>query len=169
MLFSFVYNQIVSAINKGRFTADTHKDFVLFLIGMRINKWWKVWVWLPVFIAMPLMLNRLKRNKESGLLESRVILYPGGAGVIQYWDSFENLEKFARDPHDLHTKHWARYRRKVGNSGDVGIWHETYLVKKDNFESVYVNMPDWGVGKAFDNTQVERNSDTARMRLYKQK
>ncbi len=152
-------------INHGRYTATDNKEFVLFLIGMYINGWWKIWKWLPVFIAMPLMIHRLRNKKDSGLLESRLILYPGGAGVIQYWDSFENLEKFARDPHDMHTKEWGKYRRKNSQSGDVGIWHETYVIKPGSFESVYVNMPAWGMGKAFSANPVNRTVDTARQRL----
>jgi hypothetical protein len=34
--------------------------FVLFLIGMRINKPWKVLKWLPVAHAMPKMLKELE-------------------------------------------------------------------------------------------------------------
>ena len=32
---------------------------VVFLIGMRINKWWKIHQWLPVFLAMPKMIKEL--------------------------------------------------------------------------------------------------------------
>ena len=35
-------------------------DVVLFLIGMRFNRPWKIWRWWQVFIAMPRMLQRLK-------------------------------------------------------------------------------------------------------------
>jgi hypothetical protein len=30
-------------VRDGRFTADFEGDFILFLIGMRINKPWKFW------------------------------------------------------------------------------------------------------------------------------
>ena len=39
-----------------RMTAEIEGDFVVFLIGMRINKPWKIHKWLPVFLAMPKML-----------------------------------------------------------------------------------------------------------------
>src|SRR5207342_1870402 len=42
-----------------RMTAEVAGDFVVFLIGMRINKPWKVHKWLPVFLAMPRMLKEL--------------------------------------------------------------------------------------------------------------
>lgn len=41
---------------EGRCTADltlSREDFVVFLIGMRVNKPWKLAQWWPVFIALP--------------------------------------------------------------------------------------------------------------------
>ena len=49
-----------------RVTAEIEGDFVVFLIGMRINKLWKIHKWLPVFLAMPRMLRELERHPESG-------------------------------------------------------------------------------------------------------
>ena len=43
-------------------------DFVVFLIGLRINKPWKVHKWWPVMSAMPRMLKELDRNPELGCL-----------------------------------------------------------------------------------------------------
>ncbi len=54
----------------GRMTAAIEGDFVLFLIGMRIHKLWKVWKWVPVFMSMPRMLMELGKNPELGLLHS---------------------------------------------------------------------------------------------------
>jgi len=45
------------SIFRGRHSARIGGDFVVFLIGMRINKPWKVHRWLPVFIAMPSMIR----------------------------------------------------------------------------------------------------------------
>ena len=36
-----------------RMTAKVEGDFVVFLIGMRINRLWKIHKWLPVAMAMP--------------------------------------------------------------------------------------------------------------------
>jgi hypothetical protein len=41
--------------------ASIKGDFVVFLIGMRINKPWKVSKWLPVFLAMPRMIKELEK------------------------------------------------------------------------------------------------------------
>jgi hypothetical protein len=37
--------------------AEMEGEFVVFLIGMRINKPWELHKWLPVFLAMPKMLK----------------------------------------------------------------------------------------------------------------
>ena len=40
------------------------------------------------------------------------------------------------------------FNKKFGNScGDVGIWHETYLIKPGQYESIYSGMPPYGLGK----------------------
>ncbi len=45
-------------VENGRFMADLSllvDEVIVFLIGMRINKPWKVHAWWPVFVAMPKM------------------------------------------------------------------------------------------------------------------
>ena len=49
----------MSKIIPARMTAKLDGDFVVFLIGMRVKKWWKFWKWLPVATAMPRMLVEL--------------------------------------------------------------------------------------------------------------
>jgi hypothetical protein len=128
----------------GRHRAAIEGDFVVFLIGMRPNKPWKVAKWLPVFAAMPRMLRYLEKHPEKGLLA-----YRNGFPVIaQYWRSFEDLERFARDQDDPHLEPWRRFNKAIGDSGDVGVWHETYQVRAGEYEAIYVNMPRVGLGAA---------------------
>ena len=47
----------MTKIFNGRFTATTDQPFVVFLIGMRINKWWRFDKWMPVAGAMTPMLT----------------------------------------------------------------------------------------------------------------
>ena len=56
---------------RGRHSARIEGEFVVLLIGMRINKPWKVHRWLPVFTAMAKMTLELSRDPESGFLGSR--------------------------------------------------------------------------------------------------
>jgi hypothetical protein len=134
----------MAQINKGRFTADVDGDeIVVFLIGMRVNKLWKVRKWVPVFLAMPKMLRYLSQHPEKGLLGVR----QGPTFMVQYWRSFEDLERFARNQDDPHLEPWRRFVRTIGSSGDVGIWHETFRTKVTDIESIYTNMPTAGLAK----------------------
>jgi hypothetical protein len=56
------------------------------------------------------------------------LFYGRGSALLQYWRSFEGLERFARDPEDPHMPAWQRFNREARSSGAVGIWHETYIV-----------------------------------------
>lgn len=48
-----------------RLTAEIEGEFVIFLIGMRINKIWKVHKWLPVFLAMPRMIKEWSTGQHG--------------------------------------------------------------------------------------------------------
>jgi hypothetical protein len=135
----------MSAVIAERMTVEVEGDFVVFLIGMRVNKVWKVHKWLPAFLAMPRMLKELEKHPESGFLGSRGF----GAVMVQYWRSFEHLERYARSHDHEHWPAWVAFNRRMGKSrGDVGIWHETYQVRAGEYEAVYSGMPASGLGKA---------------------
>jgi hypothetical protein len=55
-------------VHRGRYTADIDGDFVVFLIGMRFNRPWRVRKWWPVATAMPKMLRALDQHPELGCL-----------------------------------------------------------------------------------------------------
>jgi hypothetical protein len=132
-----------------RVTATIEGDFVVFLIGLRINKLWKPWKWLPTFLAMPRMLRELEQNPESGFLGAN--FYAAGPRrpmLVQYWRSFDQLESYARAKDRAHWPSWVAFNKRVGSSGDVGIWHETYLIPAGGHESVYNNMPPTGLAAA---------------------
>lgn len=148
-------------------TADIEGDFVVLLTGMRINKFWKIWKWLPVFIAMPRMNHELAKNPELGLLHYRNHVGFREMMVVQYWRSFEKLHAWATDPNREHLPAWRRLNRDVGLNGDVGTWHETYVVKQGQFECLYVNMPPHGLGKAVGVVEARGARRTAKGRLGK--
>ena len=51
-----------------RVTAEIEGDFVVFLIGIRINTPWKIHKCLPVFLAMPRISRELEAHPESDFL-----------------------------------------------------------------------------------------------------
>lgn len=68
---------------------------------------------------------------------------------MQYWQSFEALEAYTRDREKLHAPAWAEFNLAARNArGDVGIWHETYLIKNGQYGSIYSGMPPTGLGNA---------------------
>jgi hypothetical protein len=68
----------MATIHPGRHRAEIEGDFVVFLIGMRLNRPWKVHRWWPVYRAMPRMLRELQRHPDRGLLGAGVGLLHGG-------------------------------------------------------------------------------------------
>jgi Domain of unknown function (DUF4188) len=145
-----------------RMSAKVDGDFVVFLIGMRVNKLWKVHKWLPVFLAMPKMLRELKDNPSSGLLG----VESAGLTIIQYWRSFDALEAYARSRDGLHWPAWMAFNKRMARSrGDVGIWHETYKIAAGQYEAIYSGMPARGLGKVSQLLSAEGARDTARGRI----
>ncbi|MFC7132862.1 MULTISPECIES: DUF4188 domain-containing protein [Salinibaculum] len=132
----------------GRVHAERDADVVVFVVGMRINALWKVHRWLPVFLVAPRMVRELRRDPGSGLLGSWTFVSPlRTVGFVQYWDSFESLRAYARDSDHLHLDAWADYNADA-EDGAVGIWHETYRVGADEYETVYNHTPPRGLGAA---------------------
>lgn len=137
----------MATVHNGRFTTQIKGDFVVFLIGMRINEPWAVHKWLPVSRAMPRMLKELFRQPALGLLNAEFSIAGRVLMVTQYWRSFEHLHEYAHARDKEHLPAWAEFNRKVGGNGAVGIFHETYLVNAGQYECVYANMPEFGLGK----------------------
>jgi len=139
-------------------------EFVVFLIGMRFNRWWKPHRWLPVTFAMPRMLAELASKPELGFLGhemwvGRTML------VLQYWRSMDQLLDYAKNRDAAHLPAWRAFNKRVGTNGDVGIWHETYRVRAGDYENVYVNMPRFGLGKVGELVEARGKREHAKDRL----
>jgi len=151
-------------IHIGRQRAEIDGDFVVFLIGARLS--WRH----PIRGfrdlggrkgGMKAMLDHLVAHPEKGLLGYTM----GLPVIVQYWRSFEHLERFARDDSDPHSRTWREYyRREKGHGQGAGIWHETYLVRAGEYEAVYNNMPAFGLGAA-GRLEPLAASSTARLRI----
>lgn len=159
----------MAKIYPGRFTAEHDGPLTVFLIGMRINKPWKIRKWWPVARAMPKMIEELERERAHGFLGAEnVFASPLSPILIQYWTSFDALETYARNKQAEHLPAWGMFMNKVGLNGDVGIWHETYEVSR--WECVYGNMPRFGLANAARHVPVEKGKTlTARQRIDKGK
>jgi hypothetical protein len=111
------------------------------------------------------MLVELAKNPVAGLLHARTHFGLRGAMVVQYWRSFEHLHAYSTDSSRAHLPAWRAFNRAVGSDGDVGIWHETYLVRAGDYENVYNNMPAYGLGRAGQLHEASGRRHSAKGRL----
>lgn len=134
----------------GRFTATLNRPVVLFVIGSRINRYLAVSKWLPVLTAMPRMMKELAGKPESGFLHAEAYLGLRRTIMLQYWNSFDDLLAYAKDKEGEHFPAWAAFNKAVyaAKSDAVGIWHETYQIQPGGAETIYGNMPVFGLAKA---------------------
>jgi hypothetical protein len=150
-------------VRQGRWAASIDGDFVVFLIGARLDPRHPIRSFkdLGGMRGMPYMLKYLTEHPEKGLLGFETY---GLTMNVQYWRSFEDLERFANDPGDPHRPALRNYWKRVGRDPRSGIWHETFLVRAGQYEAVYGNMPPHGLGKAAGLVSLREDS-TARGRL----
>ena len=155
----------MSKVIPGRFTADIEGPFVVFLIGMRVNKFFAFRKWIATAMAMGPMIRTLYEHPEKGFLGAQTFVYWRGVATVQYWRSFEDLERFARDKNDPHLGAWRRFNKSIGSDGSVGIWHESFLVDAGKYEALYGNMPVFGLASASQHVPATGRRETARRRL----
>jgi hypothetical protein len=148
----------------GRMTADWREPFVVFLIGMRINRPLRVDKWGPVFMAMPRMVRELEADRSLGFIGAHS-WFGRTTMMLQYWESFEKLEAYAKAPEHKHLPAWRDFNRRARASDTVGIWHETYLAEPGRYEAIYVNMPPFGLGGVSSLIKAEGTREQARQRL----
>ena len=155
----------MARIFPGRYAAQSGEPFVVFLIGMRVNRFFAFRSWTRVAAAMPPMLAELRRDPSLGLLHAQPFIYWRGVGLVQYWRSFEQLHAYAHARNAAHLPAWAEFNRRIGGNGSVGIWHETYTVSPGEYETVYVNIPRFGLASAAEHLLATGRLDTARSRI----
>src|SRR5258708_3859835 len=108
-------------VTMGRMSANLDGDFVVFLVGLHINKPLRPGRWMTAVRAGRSMDSALRKDSASGMLNSRLYFGSRGPMFAQIWRSFEDLERFARQPGEAHRKAWAQFNRTVGKTGEVGL------------------------------------------------
>ena len=144
----------------GRYSAQIEGDFVVFLIGARVNRLRRLPHFIPIARAMNRMQQEVLAQPELGCLHIENWF---GRNVIsvQYWRSFEHLEAYARNPNLEHLPAWKDFNQKVRDSGDIGIWHETFKVRAGEYEAIYGNMHPFGLARAGDHRKLGVTSTAA--------
>jgi hypothetical protein len=154
-------------IRFGRHTADLSGPCVLFLIGMRINRLRDLKGWVPVASAMRPMIEEVARDPGSGFISARTWIGWRNILVQQYWRSTDDLIRYASDAGRLHRPAWTEFYRQVGvaDGASVGIWHETIVLEPGKVETVYGNMPLFGLGEAVGTVPAVGRRESAAKRL----
>lgn len=140
----------------GRMSADHAGEIVLHLVGLRINRWLAVQRWRPALRALGAVLKELRAEPVPGLLGAeRLWRSPRQPLLLQYWRSFDALEAHGA----------GRCLDHLGEGGAVGVFHETYVVRPGCGETLYVDMPPSGLGRAAGLVPALGDPDVARDRM----
>lgn len=137
--------------------------FVVFVVGMRLNALWAIHRWLPVFLAGFRM--RREREDAEGLLDSRMVIGWRTLTFVQYWESIDALHDYAHDGDHEHRSAWQQFNREIAETEAVGIFHETYRVEPGDYETVYRNMPAYGLGAVGERVPATGSKETMSGRL----
>lgn len=155
-----------SSVMPGRFTAQIEGPFVVLRLGMRVNRLFLFWQWIPTLIALLPLLRQPHHYNASGFLGGFSIYYwPMGIVMTQYWRSLDELEAFARQKDNTYLELWRRYDASPAASGCVGLWYEMFPVEARRYEVVYDNMPVAGLAAASCHVPAVGRLETARRRL----
>jgi hypothetical protein len=80
----------------------------------------------------------------TGLLNSEFYsIATNHFGVLQYWRSFDDLETWAHRP--PHSEWWRIAVERMRLKRDIGIYHETFLVRAADIESISMNCRPVGL------------------------
>ncbi len=154
-------------------TTDTHEgDLVVFLLGMRPRRTWRLDQSFFVGRAMKRMQKEIDRDRTRGgalgYLGGFNALTPSGPVVVQYWRSYDDLERYSHDTDFEHRPAWLKFYEMTHAAGAtrVGIWHETYRVPAGAHESIYADLPaPAGLAAAVGHQPLARRGRTSRQRI----
>jgi hypothetical protein len=136
-----------------------YPDLIVIYLGMRVNSP-RGFPTLMKF-SPPVMQKALTPNPDGLLLHENLFysLLPPHAGFRQYWRDFDSLERWARS--GVHKQWWQNF---LADPKGTGFWHETYARNRE-IESMYVNMPAFGLGKFAPTVQARGSMFSARQRV----
>lgn len=148
----------------GRYTGRVNQATALFLIGMRVNTLRGALLAPRLVTAMTSMQHYLTTTPEAGYLWG-ANWFGRTTMLFSYWRNAEDVQRFASNAEAPHLEPWRRFVRDVGDSKEIGVWHELFTLTAGNYESVYVNMPAFGLGAAGTHQRVGDGLRTSRQRM----
>lgn len=140
---------------RGRYVAEPPPGTVVFLFGLTINDWGALHRWLPVWWAFRQMQREQRRRPQCGLLWSTSWREGRTFMVRQYWRDLPTLMEYAQSRAFLHAPAWKRYNHGVGDTGEVGLWHEAYVIDPARMHTIYRDVPRLGLAAATTQTDAQ--------------
>ncbi len=162
-------NSSLESVRPGRWMARRTEPFAVFLFGMRLNQLRGLARFMWGRRVLRRVLADLEAHPGRGFLAGQVYRARRTLIAVQYWESFDALDAYARDHGLPHRRAWQRYLREALDDPAMGLWHETYLAEPGTWEGVYLNMPPWGLGAGTDLLEMRATKDSARERLHQQR
>lgn len=84
--------------------------------------------------------------ENAGLLASESFtIARGHHGVLQYWRSFDDLDAWSHRP--PHSERWRDAVDRMRRRGDLGVYHEVFLVPAASLESIYLDCEPAGMAR----------------------
>ncbi|KAF2871122.1 hypothetical protein BDV95DRAFT_637663 [Massariosphaeria phaeospora] len=155
-----VYTGTFTSVKRGRWTAQLPapgstepRGIVCFVLGARFNH--PLGKAAPGVIgiagALQQMWTEAEENREKwgflGRTSTLIDISDGEAtsmAWLSYWNDMEGLQKFSES--SVHRLGQTEY---IGNKYPyIGIMHETFKAPEGCWETIYLNMPPWGLGKS---------------------
>lgn len=120
-------------VNRQTVDLSAYPDLVVIYLGMRVN----ALTGLKTLLGFGPKISASVAARPDGLLLHENFLFsmfPPHAGMRQYWQDFESLERWTRS--EPHRTWWKNFLR---DSGGTGFWHETYF-RRGGMEAIYDDL-----------------------------
>lgn len=101
-----------------------------------------------VFVPKPKLTATSLNPKDLGRTTPMAGIRPESKHImatLSYWRDLKSLHDFTFGP--AHRAGWDWWNSTVKQHPHLGIFHEVYVVPKDQWTNVYVNFPPFGMGE----------------------
>ncbi len=123
---------------------ESVRELCLVRLGLVVKRW-TAW---PYARRLGRAIERaavVAKQNDAGLLHAEPFaMGRGHFGVLQYWRSFDDLDAWSHRP--PHVEWWREAVDRMRRKEDFGVYHEAFLVARENVESIYLNCPAIGLG-----------------------
>ncbi len=142
---------------------ESVEELCLVRLGLVVRKL-RAW---PIAVRLARAIDRAAGEaivSKVGLLSSERVRFDWRHfGVLQYWSSFDALDAWSHRP--PHSDWWREALERMRKQGDLGVYHETFLVPRAGVESIYLDCPPVGLAGFGLKGEAVGPSTTSRDRL----